>query len=97
MRVVNFPARGIGARTIEQLQDAARSSGCSLSDAVTAVGGAAGTKLQGFVAQIDVLREQTQGKTLREIIETVEEQSGLIEHYRNEKKAPTASRTCRSW
>ena len=86
LRVVNFPARGIGARTIEQLQDAARSSGCSLSDAVTAVGGAAGTKLQGFVAQIDVLREQTQGKTLREIIETVEEQSGLLEHYRNEKE-----------
>jgi DNA helicase-2/ATP-dependent DNA helicase PcrA len=50
------------------------------------VGGAAGTKLQGFVAQIDVLREQTQGRTLREIIETVEEQSGLIEHYRNEKE-----------
>jgi DNA helicase-2/ATP-dependent DNA helicase PcrA len=23
-RVVNFPARGIGARTVEQLQDAAR-------------------------------------------------------------------------
>lgn len=86
MRVVNFPARGIGARTIELLQDAARSSGCSLSDAVTAVGGSAGTKLQGFVAQIDVLREQTQGRTLREIIETVEEQSGLIEHYRNEKE-----------
>ena len=86
MRVVNFPARGIGARTVEQLQDAARSSGCSLSDAVTAVGGSAGTKLQGFVAQIDVLREQTQGKTLREIIETVEEQSGLLEHYRNEKE-----------
>jgi DNA helicase-2/ATP-dependent DNA helicase PcrA len=62
LRVVNFPARGIGARTLEQLQDAARSSGCSLHDAVTAVGGAAGTKLQGFVAQIDVLREQTQGR-----------------------------------
>ena len=27
LRVVNFPARGIGARTIEQLQDAARASG----------------------------------------------------------------------
>ncbi|QXZ10044.1 UvrD-helicase domain-containing protein [Comamonas sp. Y33R10-2] len=86
LRVVNFPARGIGARTIEVLQDTARSSGCSLSDAVTAVGGTAGTKLQGFVAKIDVLREQTQGKTLREIIEAVQEQSGLIEHYRNEKE-----------
>ncbi|GGH63371.1 DNA helicase [Comamonas phosphati] len=86
LRVVNFPPRGIGARTIEVLQDTARSSGTSLSDAVTAVGGAAGTKLQGFVARIDVLREQTQGKTLREIIETMEEESGLIEHYRNEKE-----------
>lgn len=86
LRVVNFPARGIGARTIEQLQDASRNAGCSLSDAVTLVGGSAGTKLQGFVAKIDVLREQTQGKTLREIIETVEEQSGLLEHYRNERE-----------
>ncbi|MBI1624971.1 UvrD-helicase domain-containing protein [Comamonas suwonensis] len=86
LRVVNFPARGIGARTIEVLQDTARGSGCSLNDAVTAVGGSAGTKLQGFVAKLDVLREQTQGKTLREIIETVQEQSGLIEHYRNEKE-----------
>jgi DNA helicase-2/ATP-dependent DNA helicase PcrA len=30
LRVVNFPARGIGARSVEQLQDAARASGRSL-------------------------------------------------------------------
>ena len=30
LRVVNFPTRGIGARSIEQLQDAARASGRSL-------------------------------------------------------------------
>jgi DNA helicase-2/ATP-dependent DNA helicase PcrA len=29
MRVVNFPARGIGARSLEQLQDLARATGCS--------------------------------------------------------------------
>ena len=40
MRVVNFPPRGIGARTLEQLQDAARGSGCSLHDAVSSVSGA---------------------------------------------------------
>ena len=35
LRVVNFPPRGIGARSIEQLQDAARASGrSSLHDAV---------------------------------------------------------------
>src|SRR5690606_38683950 len=69
LRVVNFPARGIGARSIETLQETARAAGCSLSDAVTAVGGAAGTKLQGFLAKIDVLREETEGKTLRQTIE----------------------------
>ncbi|WP_199135114.1 UvrD-helicase domain-containing protein [Delftia sp. ASV31] len=86
LRVVNFPPRGIGARSVETLQDAARSAGCSLHDAVSAVPGAPGTKLAGFVAKIDVLREQTQGRTLREIIEAIEEESGLIEHYRNEKE-----------
>lgn len=86
LRVVNFPPRGIGARTLELLQDAARSAGCSMSDAVTAVSGAPGAKLTGFVAMIDVLREQTQGKNLRQIIELVQEESGLIAHYRNERE-----------
>ncbi|MBV7419691.1 UvrD-helicase domain-containing protein [Comamonas sp. CMM03] len=86
MRVVNFPARGIGARSVETLQETARAAGCSLSDAVTAVGGAAGTKLQGFVAKIDVLREETQGKSLRQTIERMLEASGLIDFYLNEKE-----------
>jgi DNA helicase-2/ATP-dependent DNA helicase PcrA len=38
------------------------------------------------VASIDVLREQTQGLTLREIIELVLEHSGLIEHYKAERE-----------
>ena len=86
LRVVNFPARGIGARSLEQLQDAARAIGCSLSDAVSAVSGKAGGNLGAFVAKIDVLREQTQGHTLREIIELVLEHSGLIDFYKAEKE-----------
>ena len=86
MRVCNFPPRGIGARSIEQLQDAARASGCSLHDAVSVVTGKAGTSLGGFVAKMDVLREQTQGLTLREIIELVLQHSGLIEHYKADKE-----------
>ena len=86
MRVVNFPARGIGARSLEQLQDAARSSGCSLHDAVSSITGKAGANLTAFVALIDVLREQTQGQNLRAIIGQVLESSGLIEHYRAEKE-----------
>ena len=86
LRAVNFPPRGIGARSIEVLQDAARSAGCSLSDAVTAVPGKAGANLGAFVAKIEVLREQTQGRNLRQIIEAVLDASGLLEHYRNEKE-----------
>jgi DNA helicase-2/ATP-dependent DNA helicase PcrA len=86
MRVVNFPPRGIGARSIEQLQDVARTSGCSLHDAVSAVTGRAGVAIGGFVAKLDVLREQSVGMTLSEIIELVLEHSGLLEHYRAERE-----------
>ncbi|MDP2034039.1 MAG: 3'-5' exonuclease [Polaromonas sp.] len=86
MRIVNFPPRGIGLRSIEQLQDVARASGCSLHDAVSAVPGKAGANLGAFVAKLDVLREQTPGLSLREIIELVLQHSGLEEHYKLEKE-----------
>jgi DNA helicase II / ATP-dependent DNA helicase PcrA len=86
LRVVNFPPRGIGARSIEQLQDAARAAGCSLHDAVSATTGKAGANLAAFVAMVDVLREQTEGLTLREIIDLVLDKTGLVTHYRAEKE-----------
>ena len=86
LRIVNFPPRGIGARSIEVLQDAARAAGHSLHDAVSAVGGKAGANLSAFVAKIDVLREQTIGISLREIIELVLDHSGLIEHYKADRE-----------
>ncbi len=85
LRVVNFPPRGIGARSIEQLQDAAKAAGCSLHDAVSALSGKAGANLSAFVAKVDVMREQTEGATLREIIELVLQHSGLMEHYRADR------------
>ena len=81
LRVVNTPPRTIGSRAIEELQDAARSAGTSLHDAVSLVSGKFGAKLGGFVAMLDVLREQTQGLSLRQIIELLIDQSGLIAHY----------------
>ena len=86
LRVVNFPARGIGARSIEQLQDAARTSARSLAQSVGAVPGKAGGNLQGFVALVTRLREATRGLTLREIIEHMLAHSGLVEFYRTDKE-----------
>jgi len=86
MRVVNFPPRGIGARSIEQLQDISRASGCSLHDGVSAVAGKAGANLGAFVAKLDVMREQTTGMNLRDIIELMLDHSGLLEHYKAERE-----------
>jgi len=86
LRVVNFPARGIGSRTIEQLQDAARASARSLAQSVAAVPGKAGSNLQAFVALIDRVRDATKGLTLRKIIDQVLHASGLLEFYRLEKE-----------
>ncbi|MES2415804.1 MAG: UvrD-helicase domain-containing protein [Pseudomonadota bacterium] len=86
MRVVNFPPRGIGLRSLEQLQEVSRSAGCSLHDGVSAVPGKAGANLGAFVAKLDVMREQTVKLTLREIIELVLQHSGLEEHYKLEKE-----------
>ena len=85
LRVVNFPPRGIGARTLEHLQDAARASQAPLHDAVSQVSGKAGANLSSFVAKIDALREQAETLTLKEIVENVLEHSGLLEHYRSER------------
>ena len=86
LRVVNFPTRGIGARTIELLQDAARSSGRSLTQSVDAVAGKGGSNLAAFVALIDAMREHTRGLTLREIIEHMLHSTGLIDFYRSDRE-----------
>jgi DNA helicase II / ATP-dependent DNA helicase PcrA len=86
LRVVNFPARGIGARSVEQLQDAARQSGRSLAQSVGAVAGKAGVNLQAFVAAIDAMRAATRGLALREIIEHMLQASGLVAFYKTDRE-----------
>jgi DNA helicase-2/ATP-dependent DNA helicase PcrA len=86
LRVVNFPARGIGARTIEQLQDAARVSGRSLYQSTGALTGKSGANLRAFNALVDAMRDATRGSTLRLIIEHVLQTTGLIDFYRTEKE-----------
>ena len=86
LRVVNLPARGIGARTMELLQDQARAHGISLYRAVALVQGGASGKLGQFVALIERLRSQSQGLALTQAIDQVLELSGLITFYKGERE-----------
>ena len=86
LRVVNFPTRGIGARSIEQLQDAARQHNVSLYAAVPHVTGKAGTSLGGFLKLIEGMRFETQNLPLQELVQVMLDMSGLITHYQTEKE-----------
>ncbi len=86
LRVVNFPTRGIGARSIEQLQDAARQYGISLYAAVPYVAGKAGSSLGAFVKLVEGMRFETQNLPLQEMVQVMLDMSGLIPHYQNEKE-----------
>jgi len=81
VRVVNFPARGIGARTVETLQDAAKAAGSSLFAAAAQSGG----KAAGFVALIGRMTEVAH-LPLPELVDHVVELSGLRAHYKAEKE-----------
>jgi len=86
LRVVNFPPRGIGARTLEQLADAARPGNLSLYAAVGSMGGKGGANLAAFVKLIETLRFETAQLSLAEIVDVVIQRSGLIPHYQNERE-----------
>lgn len=82
LRVINFPARGIGARSLEQLQEAARQQGISLWAAACQATG----KIAQFVALIREMTDQAYGISLSEVAELATTISGLKIHYQNEKE-----------
>jgi len=86
MRVVNFPTRGIGARTLEQLADAARADNGSLYSAVGRVGGKGGSNLAQFAQLINRLIAETRDLPLPEMVEHMLEASGLKAHYESERE-----------
>ncbi len=86
LRVVNFPTRGIGARSLENLQAAAHQTHSSLYNAAASLSGKAGQAVGAFIRLIESLRLETEKLPLPEIIEHVIEKSGLAEHYRTDKE-----------
>ena len=86
LRVVNFPTRGIGARSLENLQATAHQMNSSLYNAAASLTGKAGQTVGAFIRLIESLRQETEKLPLPEIIEHVIEKSGLAQHYRTEKE-----------
>jgi len=86
MRVVNFPPRGIGARTLEQLIDQSRAFDTSLSSAVARVAGKGGSNLAQFVELIRRLASETHKLSLPDMVAHVLEHTGLLAHYQTEKE-----------
>lgn len=86
LRVVNFPTRGIGARSLEQLSDLAREHRISLFRAVPYMTGRAATNLGRFVELIQDMAHQAQSLTLPELIDYVIRHSGLVAHYQAERE-----------
>jgi DNA helicase-2/ATP-dependent DNA helicase PcrA len=86
-RVLNLPARGVGNRSLEQVQDTSRQRGVSLWEAACAnpPAGRAGQGVIGFTRLIEGLREDCLGLSLPELVALIVERSGLKGHYQAER------------
>tara|TARA_B110000881_G_C18537365_1_gene496582 strand:- start:56 stop:1414 length:1359 start_codon:yes stop_codon:yes gene_type:complete len=88
LRIINFPTRGIGARTIEQLQDHAKINNCSLWEAAKKIESQNENIKKGvpfFVQLIKNLEDEIQGVSIAESIESIITHSGLKDHYLKDK------------
>ncbi len=79
LRVINFPARGIGAKSVEALQkDAGTGS-------LWAAAKQKGKKFGDFIRLVEAMRDECNGATLSETVEITIEKSGLKSHYLHER------------
>ena len=87
LRIINFPTRGIGNRTIEHIRDLAERTGTSLWQAACSapLSGRAVTAVTSFITLIEKLKNETTGFSLPDLIEHSIESSGLIEHYQKDR------------
>ena len=83
-RIINYPARGIGDKTIQKVREYAMENGMSLWDAIANplsaaldVSKATMTKLQGFVAMVDEFAVMATDKNALEVAKEVLKKSGI--------------------
>ena len=91
LRIMNFPPRGIGARTLENIQADASASDSSLWHAACKFA-QKNAKVNAFVQLIERFRQQTDELSLSELVQNVVKESGLVAHYQQQKQATERER-----
>lgn len=85
MRIVNFPSRKIGNRSLEKLQDLAKTLNLGLFDAIDKLEGKASLALSNFKELIESMRTEISVFNLPETVDLVVRRSGLEDYYSTEK------------
>ncbi len=97
-RIVNFPTRGIGEKTLDDLRSYARAEQCSLWNAARyllqekALPQRAGMALERFISLIEQLQTNTAAMELDEQLSLVIQSSGLHAHFSKMKGDKSESR-----
>ncbi|WP_131794399.1 DNA helicase II [Fluoribacter gormanii] len=97
-RIVNFPTRGIGEKTLDDLRHYAKSEQCSLWHAAKTLlqsgemAQRAGSSLAKFIELIEQLQQNTTAMELDEQLSIVIQQSGLYAHFSKIKGDKSESR-----
>ncbi|HEU4531068.1 MAG TPA: DNA helicase II, partial [Steroidobacteraceae bacterium] len=89
-RVVNLPARGIGAKSLDAVREYARANASSLWVAAGAcmkdsLGPKAGAAMHAFMVLIERLAHEIRALELHEQVDHVINSSGLLDHHKREK------------
>ncbi len=89
-RIVNRPARGIGARTVELIRAYARANACPMWRAAGAIAsddlnGRAANAVNAFMSLIERMARETRGLELQDQVDHVIHLSGLVDHFRKDK------------
>jgi len=86
LRVVNFPVRGIGAKTLENLQNLAKQHNVSLFQACNLLDGKSKLNLAKFTDLVNLIKIDCAQLSLPETISYIFEATSLVEHYKKDKR-----------
>ena len=96
-RIVNFPTRGIGQTTIEKIRSHAIEHHTDLFQSSIAIVNILPTRasnaLQAFIDLIESISDSIKNLTLKEKVNYILLQSGLITHYANDKTNKAGSKS----